>query len=107
MKYILKKEIFIIFIYALSSLLQKVMKWCTNSISVQLSSFQFSRPVVSDSLRPHESQHARPRRWKSGFLVCKLEWSVMVKIPKSLSLITSSPSGFLSQAHPNPSKLLS
>ena len=25
------------------------------------SSVQFSRPVVSDSLRPHESQHARPR----------------------------------------------
>ena len=28
--------------------------------SVQFSSFQFSRSVVSDSLRPHESQHARP-----------------------------------------------
>ena len=27
---------------------------------VQLSSVQFSRSVVSDSLRPHESQHARP-----------------------------------------------
>ena len=27
---------------------------------VQFSSVQFSRPVVSDSLRPHESQHARP-----------------------------------------------
>ena len=27
---------------------------------VQFSSFQFSRSVVSDSLRPHESQHARP-----------------------------------------------
>ena len=25
-----------------------------------LSSVQFSRSVVSDSLRPHESQHARP-----------------------------------------------
>ena len=25
-----------------------------------ISSFQFSRSVVSDSLRPHESQHARP-----------------------------------------------
>ena len=31
----------------------------TNS-SVQFSSVQFSRSVVSDSLRPHESQHARP-----------------------------------------------
>ena len=29
-------------------------------ISVQFSSVQFSCSVVSDSLRPHESQHARP-----------------------------------------------
>ena len=28
--------------------------------SVQFSSVQFSRSVKSDSLRPHESQHARP-----------------------------------------------
>ena len=28
--------------------------------SAQFSSVQFSRSVVSDSLRPHESQHARP-----------------------------------------------
>ena len=28
--------------------------------SVQFSSFQFGHSVVSDSLRPHESQHARP-----------------------------------------------
>ena len=28
--------------------------------SVQFISVQFSRSVVSDSLRPHESQHARP-----------------------------------------------
>ena len=26
----------------------------------ELSSVQFSRSVMSDSLRPHESQHARP-----------------------------------------------
>ena len=31
-----------------------------NGISYQFSSVQFSRSVVSDSLRPHESQHARP-----------------------------------------------
>ena len=29
-------------------------------MSVQFSSVQFSRSVVSDSLQPHESQHARP-----------------------------------------------
>ena len=28
--------------------------------SVQFSSVQFSRSVVSDSLQPHEPQHARP-----------------------------------------------
>ena len=28
--------------------------------SIQFSSVQFSRSVVSESLRPHESQHARP-----------------------------------------------
>ena len=27
---------------------------------LQFSSVQFSRSVVSDSLQPHESQHARP-----------------------------------------------
>ena len=32
----------------------------TNSFGSPLSSVQFSRSVVSDSLRPHESQHARP-----------------------------------------------
>ena len=34
-------------------------KWLY-STSVQFSSVQFSRSVMSDSLRPHESQHARP-----------------------------------------------
>ena len=29
-------------------------------VAIQFSSVQFSRSVVSDSLRPHESQHARP-----------------------------------------------
>ena len=32
----------------------------TQFSSVQFSSVQFSHSVVSDSLRPHESQHARP-----------------------------------------------
>ena len=31
-----------------------------DSTYIQFSSVQFSRSVVSDSLRPHESQHARP-----------------------------------------------
>ena len=30
------------------------------NVSVQFSSFQFSSSLVSDSLRPHESQHTRP-----------------------------------------------
>ena len=29
-------------------------------VPIQFSSVQFSRSVMSDSLRPHESQHARP-----------------------------------------------
>ena len=33
--------------------------WCTYSVQC-ISSLQFSHSVVSDSLRPHESQHARP-----------------------------------------------
>ena len=33
---------------------------CKPKTSVQFSSVQFSSSVVSDSLRPHESQHARP-----------------------------------------------
>ena len=31
-----------------------------NNLEVQFSSVQFSHSVVSDSLQPHESQHARP-----------------------------------------------
>ena len=31
-----------------------------NSLRLQLSSVQFSPSVLSDSMRPHESQHARP-----------------------------------------------
>ena len=43
----------------------RVLEWGAiassgKAFSVQFSSFQFSRSVVSDSLRPHESQHARP-----------------------------------------------
>ena len=33
---------------------------CVSSGGSQFSSVHFSRSVVSDSLRPHESQHARP-----------------------------------------------
>ena len=35
-------------------------KIISSVFSLQFSSVQFSRSVVSDSLRPHESQHARP-----------------------------------------------
>ena len=34
--------------------------WKSESVSCTSQSVQFSRSVVSDSLRPHESQHARP-----------------------------------------------
>ena len=35
-------------------------KYCQNFVPHQFSSIQFSRSVVSNSLRPHELQHARP-----------------------------------------------
>ena len=38
----------------------KVYIYIYTSIYTRFSSVQFSRSVVSDSLRPHESQHARP-----------------------------------------------
>ena len=38
---------------------QKLTQHCKSSI-LQFSSVQFSRSVVSDSLRPHEPQHTRP-----------------------------------------------
>ena len=37
-------------------------KWTYLQNRNRLSSIQFSRSVMSDSLRPHESQHARPPR---------------------------------------------
>ena len=36
------------------------MRRCTASLIIQFSWVQFSRSVMSDSLWPHESQHARP-----------------------------------------------
>ena len=39
---------------------QLLYSWNLQNIVKQFSSVQFSRSVVSDSLRPHESQHARP-----------------------------------------------
>ena len=38
----------------------KKIKMFSYTVSVQFSSVQFSHSVVSDSLRPHELQHARP-----------------------------------------------
>ena len=39
---------------------KKSLKKTQKVVSVQFSSVQFSRSVVSDSLQPHELQHARP-----------------------------------------------
>ena len=44
---------------ALQSLLMKV-KEESEKVGLKLSSVKFSHSVMSDSLRPHESQHARP-----------------------------------------------
>ena len=43
-----------------SSILAWEIPWMEEPGSYSLSSVQFSRSVISNSLRPHESQHARP-----------------------------------------------
>ena len=39
-----------------------IKKGCTGASRVSVQSVQFSCSVVSDSLRPHELQHARPTK---------------------------------------------
>ena len=46
------------FLYLSKSLVNAKMFW--QIFLIQFSSVQFSRSVMSDSLRPHELQHARP-----------------------------------------------
>ena len=46
------------------------------------SSVQFSRSVVSDSVRPHESQHARPPCPSPGFPITESSISFSFKIIK-------------------------
>ena len=50
-----------------------------NLASFQFSSVQFSRSVVSYSLRPHESQHARPP-CPSPSLIAKYKVSIFIYI---------------------------
>ena len=50
--------IFVFFVDNKNYVLKHQMQ--TSIYIVQFSSVQFSRSLVSDSLRPHESQHARP-----------------------------------------------
>ena len=47
------------FFFAMSSWTRET-KAKINKLDYQFSSVQFSHSVMSDSLRPHESQHARP-----------------------------------------------
>ena len=51
---------FYLILFFLTLLWQKVYLTLNLVNATSLSSVQFSRSVVSDSLRPHESQHARP-----------------------------------------------
>ena len=59
-----KQDLKLIVVHIMSSLLQKfrlkLKKVRKTTRSFHFTSVQFSRSVVSDSLRPHESQHARP-----------------------------------------------
>ena len=45
---------------ALDAALSQIEKQFGKGAVMKLGAVQFSRSVVSDSLRPHESQHARP-----------------------------------------------
>ena len=47
-------------LFLLSALIPALLAMCSGLFSVQFSSVQFSRSVVSDSLRPHGLRHARP-----------------------------------------------
>ena len=49
-----------VFLYTAPTLLFTMLLYFLFSITLQFSSVQFSRSVVSDSLQPHELQHARP-----------------------------------------------
>ena len=80
-----------------SGLISFRLDWLT-LLAVQFSSVQFSRSVVSDSLRPHESQHARPpcpspipgvtlnsllqhHSWKESILWCSAFFIVQLSYP--------------------------
>ena len=59
-----KYKVFLELIHFSNSLttshLKGLLKYLWLKVALQFSSVQFSRSVVSDSLWPHESQHARP-----------------------------------------------
>ena len=64
----------------------------------KFSSVQFSHPVVSDSLRPHESQHARPPYLSTTPRVhpnsCPLSWWCHPAISSSVVPFSSCPQSF-------------
>ena len=73
--------------------------WATREAYVDLfSSVQFSRSVVSDSLRSHESQHARPPSpsLTPGVYLnsCPLSWQCHRAISSSVILFSSCPQSF-------------
>ena len=63
--------------------------------SVQFSSVQFSGSVMSDTLRPHESQHARPPcPWQTPGVYsnsCPSSWWCHPAISSSVALFSSCP----------------
>ena len=67
-------------------------------VNIQFSSVQFSRSVVSDSLRPHELQHARPPCSSPTPGVhpnpCPLSWWYHPTISSSVFPFSSCPQSF-------------
>ena len=67
------------------------MHFSHGNIFLQFSSVQFSRSVMSDSLRPHESQHARPPRPSPGVQSDSNYVNVLKKKKKSTYLLGNLP----------------
>ena len=73
------------------------MRWC-NTDNKGFSSVQFSRSVMSDSLRPHEPQHTRPPSPSPTPRVhsnpCPLSWWCHPTISSSVVPFSSFPQSF-------------
>ena len=89
----------------LSFLFKQRWWWTRIALELTISSVQFSHSVVSDSLRPHESQHARPpcpsptpgvhsdsrpsSQWSSSHLILCRPLLLLPPIPPSIRVFSN------------------